>query len=75
MNRYHTGLSEFYEEIETLVYPLTGILDRIDFERISPVLSIPYENDTEKGGIRNHCPILMENILLLKKLYNLSDPP
>ena len=49
MNLYHTGLSELYKEIETLGDPLTGISDRIDFEKIRPILSDLYENDTEKG--------------------------
>ena len=47
MNLYHTGLSELYREFEALGDPLTGISDRIDFERIRPILSSLYENDTE----------------------------
>ena len=74
MNLYHTGLSELYKEIETLGDPLTGISDRIDFERIRPILSDLYENDTEKGGRPNYDPILMVKILLLQQWYNLSDP-
>ena len=53
MNLYHTGLSELYKEIEALGDPLTGISDRIDFEKIRPILSDLYENDTEKGGRPN----------------------
>ena len=45
MNLYHTRLSELYKEIETLGDPLTGISDRIDFEKIRPILSDLYEND------------------------------
>ena len=74
MNLYHTGLSELYKEIETLGDPLTGISDRIDFEKIRPVLSDLYDNDTEKGGRPNYDPILMVKILLLQQWYNLSDP-
>ncbi len=74
MNLYHTGLSELYKEIETLGDPLTGISDRIDFERIRPILSDLYENYTEKGGRPNYDPILMVKILLLQQWYNLSDP-
>ena len=40
MNLYHTGLSEIYKEIEALGDPLTGISDRIDFERIRPMCLI-----------------------------------
>jgi IS5 family transposase len=74
MNLYHTGLSELYKEIETLGDPLTGISDRIDFEKIRPILSDLYENDTEKGGRPNYDPILIVKILLLQQWYNLSDP-
>ena len=48
MNLYHTGSSELSKEIDALGDPLTGISDRIDFERIRPMLSDLYENDTEK---------------------------
>ena len=42
-------LRELYKEIESLGDPLTGISDRIDFERIRPVLADLFSNDTEKG--------------------------
>ena len=74
MNLYHTGLSELYKEIETLGDPLTGISDRIDFERIRLVLPGLYENGIEKGGRRNYDPVLMVKILLLQQWYNLLDP-
>ena len=74
MNLYHTGLSELYKEIEALGDPLTGISDRIDFERIRPILADLFSNDTEKGGRPNYDPILMVKILLLQQWYNLSDP-
>ena len=74
MNLYHTGLSELYKEIETLGDPLTGISDLIDFERIRPILSDLFTNDTDKGERPNYDPILMVKILLLQQWYNLSDP-
>ncbi len=46
----------------------------MDFERIRPILSGLYDNDTDKGGRPNHDPILMVKILLLQQWYNLSDP-
>ncbi len=73
MNLYHTGLSQLYKEIEALGGPLTGISDRIDFERIRPMLSNLYENDTEKGEKPNYDPVLMVKILLLQQWYSLSD--
>ena len=74
MNLYHTGLSELYKEIEAPGDPLACISDRIDFERIRPMLSDLYENDTEKGGRPNYDPIIMVKILLLQQWYSLSDP-
>ena len=53
-------------------FPVWG--DRIDFERIRPILSPLHENDTEKGGRPNYDPILMVKILLLQQWYSLSDP-
>ena len=50
MNLYQTGLFELYKEIETLCDPLTGISDRIDFERIILILVDLFTNDTEKGA-------------------------
>jgi hypothetical protein len=69
MNLYYTGLSELYKEVEALGDPLTGISDRIDFEKIRPMLSDLYENDTEKGGRLNYDPIIMVKILLLQQWY------
>ena len=65
MNLYHTGLSELYKEIESLGDPLTGISDRIDFERIVPILADLFSNDTDRGGRPNNDPVLMVKILLL----------
>ena len=64
MNPYYTGLSELYKEIEALGDPLTVISDRIDFERIRPMLSNLYENDTEKGGRPNYDPVMMVKITI-----------
>ena len=74
MNLMQTGLSELYRNVENLGDPLSGIGDRIDFERIRLILSNLYENDTEKGGRPNYDPVLMVKILLLQQWYNLSDP-
>ena len=73
MNLYHTGLSELYREIEALGDLLTGISDRIDFERIRPILADLFTIDTEKGGRPNYDPVFMVKILLLQQWYNLSD--
>ena len=74
MNLYNTGLYKFYRDIEALGDPLTGISERIDFERIRPILSDLYENNTDRGGRPNYDPILIVKILLLQQWYNLSDP-
>ncbi len=74
MNLFQTGLSELYKEVENIGDPLSGIADRIDFERLRPVLQDLYDNVSEKGGRLNYDPILMIKILLLQQWYNLSDP-
>ncbi len=74
MNLLQSSFPEWYREIESLGDPLTGISDRIDFERIRPILSDLFMNDTEKGGRPNYDPLLMVKILLLQQWYNLSDP-
>ena len=74
MNLLQSSFPEWYKEIESLGDPLTGISDRIDFERIKPILANLFSNDTEKGGRPNYDPILMVKILLLQQWYNLSDP-
>ena len=68
MNLLQSSFPEWYKEIESLGDHLTGISDRIDFERIRPILSDLYENDTEKGGRPNYDPILMVKILLLQQM-------
>ncbi len=67
MNLYHTGLSGLYMEIESLGDPLTGISDRVDFERGRPILSDLCENDTEKGGRPNYDLVLMVKMLRNKR--------
>ena len=74
MNLLQSYFPEWYKEIESLGDPLTGISDRIDFERIRPILSDLYENKTDKGGRPDYDPILMIKILLLQQWYSLSDP-
>jgi len=74
MNLIQSNFPEWYKEIEKLGGPLTGISDRIDFERIRTILSDLYENDTDRGGRPNYDPVFMIKILLLQQWYNLSDP-
>ena len=52
MNLLQSYFPEWYKEVEALGDPFTGISDRIDFERIRPILSSLLEKDTEKGGRR-----------------------
>lgn len=49
MNLLQSYFPEWYKEVEALGDPLTDIADRIDFERIRPILSRLYDNVTEKG--------------------------
>jgi IS5 family transposase len=71
MNLMQSNFPEWYKEIEKLGDPLTGISDRIVVERIRPILSDLYENDTDRGGRPNYDPVLMVKILLLQQWYNL----
>ena len=65
---------EWYKEVENLGEPLSGISDRIDFERIWPILSSLFKKDMEKVERPNYDRILIVKILLLQHWYSLSDP-
>ena len=43
--------------------------DIIDWDRIKPLLSDLYKNDTEKGGRPNFDPVFMVKIMFLQSLY------
>ena len=45
-----SSFPEWYKEIESIGDPLTGISDRIYFEKIRPIPSDLYENATQKKG-------------------------
>ena len=47
--------------------------DIIDCDRIKPLLSDLYKNDTEKGGRPNFDPVFMIKIMFLQSLYGLVD--
>ncbi len=67
MNLQQSFFQELNKEVKNLGDPLSSISDRIEFERIRPVLSDMYENDTEKGGRSNYESDLMVKILLLQQ--------
>ena len=47
--------------------------DIIDWDRIKPILSDLYRNDTEKGGRPNFDPVFMVKNMFLQSLYGLVD--
>lgn len=47
--------------------------DIIDWDRIKPLLSDLYRNDTEKGGRPNFDPVFMIKVMFLQSLYTLVD--
>jgi hypothetical protein len=49
INLFQTGISQLYMEIKSLGDPLTGISDRIDFERIRTTLADLFSNGRDKG--------------------------
>lgn len=53
MNPLQSSLLGWYKDIKWLVTLLSGITDRVDFERIRPIPSDLYENYMDKGGIDN----------------------
>jgi len=74
MDIMNYGLREKYEQLKKFGDRLSDMKDIIQWDRIKPLLSDLYNNDTEKGGRPNYDPILMIKILLLQQWYNLSDP-
>ena len=47
--------------------------DIINWDRIKPLLSDLYKNDTEKGGRPNFDPVFMIKIMFLQSLYGFVD--
>jgi IS5 family transposase len=52
---------------------LSDMKDIIQWDRIKPLLSDLYNNDTEKGGKPNFDPVFMVKIMFLQSLYGLVD--
>ncbi|MGC8505356.1 MAG: hypothetical protein ACP5NK_01425 [Thermoplasmata archaeon] len=57
MNLYNTGMCGLFKEIEGLVGNLTGISDRIGFERTRPILYDMHKKNTYEGGTPNYDPL------------------
>lgn len=61
------------EKLENLGDPLLKLNQLVDFEVYREELESMYRSGTEKGGRPPYDPIKMFKILLLQRLYNLSD--
>ncbi|EMF82324.1 transposase PF05598 domain protein [Leptospira weilii serovar Topaz str. LT2116] len=61
------------EKIESLGDPLKKLQELIDFENYREELESMNRSGTEKGGRPPYDAVLMFKIIVLQKLYNLSD--
>ena len=73
MDIMNYGLHERYEQLKKFGDRLSEKKDIIDWDRIKPLLSDLYKNDTEKGGRPNFDPVFMAKIMFLQSLYGLVD--
>jgi IS5 family transposase len=73
MDIMNYGLREKYEQLKKFGDRLSDMKDTIDWDRIKPLLSDLYRNDTEKGGRPNFDPVFMMKIMFLQSLYGLVD--
>lgn len=61
------------KKLEKIGDPLKKLSELIDFEIYREELESMYRSGTEKGGRPPYDPVKMFKIILLQKLYNLSD--
>jgi IS5 family transposase len=73
MDIMNYGLREKYEQLKKFGDRLSDMKYIIEWDRIKPLLSDLYNNDTEKGGRPNFDPVFMVKILFLQSLYGLVD--
>ena len=73
MDIMNYGLREKYEQLKKFGDRLSDMKGIIDWDRIKPLLSDLYKNDTEKGGRPNFDPLFMMKIMFLQSLYGLVD--
>ncbi|MCL4480605.1 MAG: transposase, partial [Candidatus Thermoplasmatota archaeon] len=73
MDIVNYGLREKYEQLKKFGDRLSEMKDIIDWDRIKPLLSDLYKNDTEKGGRPNFDPVFMVKIMFLQSLYGIVD--
>ena len=73
MDIMYYGLREKYEQLKKFGDKLSDMKDIIDWDRIKPLLSELYKNDTENGGRTIFDPISMIKIMFLQSLYGLVD--
>lgn len=65
--------SKRQEKLEKLGDPLLKLNELVDFEIYRKDLESMYRTGTEKGGRPPYDPVIMFKILILQRLYNLSD--
>ena len=73
MDIVNYGLREKYDQLKRFGDRLADMKTMIDWDRIKPLLSDLYSNDTERGGRPNFDPILMVKVLFLQSTYGVVD--
>ncbi len=73
MDIMNYGLREKYGQLKKFGDRLSDMKSIIDWDRIKPLLSDLYRNDTEKGGRPNFDPVFMVKIMFLQSVYGMVD--
>ena len=73
MNIVNYGLREKYDQYVKFGDRLSEMEKQVDWEKLRPIFSDLYRNNTDMGGAPNIDPILMIKILFLQSTYNLVD--
>ena len=73
MDIVNYGLREKYDQLKGFGDRLSDMKNMIDWDRIKPLLSDLYSNDTERGGRPNFDPVFMVKIMFLQSVYSLVD--
>ncbi|MCL5679346.1 MAG: hypothetical protein M1301_03880 [Candidatus Thermoplasmatota archaeon] len=69
---YH--LCEKYEKLKKFGHRLSEMKDSMDWDRIKPLISDLYKNETEKGD-RQNCTVLLNTGKLVKRIKcEMFDP-
>lgn len=68
MDIMNYGRHEKYEQLKKFDDRLSDMKEIIDWDRIKPLISYLYKNNTEKGDMPNSDPAFMVKIMFLQSL-------